>query len=106
MWRYQLLAEFLFNKGIETIWVSNENTITHAWLIVNDERIGCPHVCFDGVSDDIVALLNSYGGDSEEGIRQRTCYDWEHVKDGLIIGLGVLRWKYGTDIGKMVRWQI
>ena len=46
----RLLAEFLLDNGIETLWISAEEfetDETHAWLVVKDDRIDSPRSCFN-----------------------------------------------------------
>ena len=48
----RLLAEYLLNNEVETLWISVEEFgthETHAWLVVKDDRIDSPHSCFDDV---------------------------------------------------------
>lgn len=86
----RLLAEFLLDNGIETLWISAEEFgtgETHAWLVVKDDRIDPPRSCFDGVPNNIVNLLDAYGGGSSENLRKATCYEEQNIEQGLIIDI-------------------
>ena len=74
----RLLAEFLLDNGIETLWISAEEfgtDETHAWLVVKDDRIDSPRSCFNDVPNNIIGLLGTYGGGSSESIREGTKCD-------------------------------
>lgn len=86
----RLLAEFLLDNGIETLWISAEEfgtDETHAWLVVKDDRIDSPRSCFDDVPNNIIGLLGTYGGGSSESIREATCYEEQNIENGLIIDI-------------------
>lgn len=85
-----LLAEYLHDKGIETLWISAEEfrtDETHAWLVVKDGRIDSPRSCFDDAPNNIIGLLGTYGGGSSESIREATCYEEQNIENGLIIDI-------------------
>lgn len=86
----RLLAEFLLDNGIETLWISAEEfgtDETHAWLVVKDDRIDSPRSCFNDVPNNIIGLLGTYGGGSSESIREATCYEEQNIENGLIIDI-------------------
>ncbi len=85
-----LLAEFLMQSGVESLWISSENPDTyetHAWLVVKDNRVKFPHHCFDDVSDNIKNLLNKYAGESSLNRSEPTRYDKQDIENGLIIDI-------------------
>ena len=85
----KLLAEFLRENGIETLWISSEELETHethAWLVVKDDRINSPRSCYDGVPSNIMNLLSSYGGNNNS-LSEATCYDACDIENGLIIDI-------------------
>ena len=85
----RLLAEFLRENGIETLWISSEEFgthETHAWLVVKDARTNSPRSCYDGVPSTIMNLLSSYGGNNDS-LSEATCYDAHDVENGLIIDI-------------------
>lgn len=85
-----LLAEFLLDNGIETLWISSEEFETqesHAWLVVKDERIDRPYLCYNDVPNDILGLFSTYGGGNPESFREDTNYEEQNVKNGLIIDI-------------------
>ena len=85
----RLLAEFLRENGIETLWISSEEfgtDETHAWLVVKDDRINLPRSCYDGVPSNIMNLLSAYGGNNDS-LSKATCYDASDVENGLIIDI-------------------
>ena len=85
----RLLAEFLRENGIETLWISSEEfgtDETHAWLVVKDDRINLPRSCYDGVPSNIMNLLSSYGG-NKDSLSKATYYDAGDVEKGLIIDI-------------------
>lgn len=61
-----LLAEYLLQKGIETIWVSvQRDDWTHAWLVLKDKRVRKP--TNNTLPDDYIDLVSLYRNqDSEE----------------------------------------
>lgn len=78
-----LLARFLIEYDIETLWISNDREgWTHAWLVVKDKRVTEPEG-FD-YPDYMQSTLQRYGmnnthiGDN---------YSYEDVKNGLIIDI-------------------
>lgn len=86
----RLLAEYLLNNEVETLWISAEEFgthETHAWLVVKDDRIDSPRSCFDDVPNNIIGLLGKYGGGNSERIRESTCYEEQNIKNGLIIDI-------------------
>lgn len=86
----KLLAEFLFDNGIETLWISAEEFgthETHAWLVVKDDRIDPPRSCFEDVPNNIIDLLGAYGGGGSESFRDTTCYEEQNIEQGLIIDI-------------------
>jgi len=86
----RLLAEFLRDNGVETLWISAEEFgthETHAWLVVKDDRIDFPRSCFDDVPNNIIGLLGKYGGGSSESFRESNCYEEQNIKNGLIIDI-------------------
>ena len=85
-----LLAEFLIQNGVETLWISSENPDTyetHAWLVVTDNRAKSPHHCFDDVPDNIISLLNKYAGESPLNCSEPARYDKQDIENGLIIDI-------------------
>lgn len=86
----RLLAEFLRDNGIETLWISCEEFETHethAWLVIKDDRIDSPRFCFDDVPNNIIGLLGKYGGSSSESFSAATCYDEHDIENGLIVDI-------------------
>ena len=86
----ELLAEFLWDHGIETLWISGmeyETHESHAWLVVKDDRINSPRACFDDVPKNIMDTLGMYGDCAHESIREATCYDEQDIENGLIIDI-------------------
>lgn len=86
----RLLAEFLQDNRVETLWISAEEfetRETHAWLVVKDDKIDSPRVCFDDVPNNIIGLLGKYGGGNSERFREATCYKEQNIENGLIIDI-------------------
>lgn len=86
----RLLAEFLLGNGVETLWISAEEFgthETHAWLVVKDDRIDSPRSCFDNVPNNIIDLLDTYGGGRLESMKEATCYEEQNIDNGLIIDI-------------------
>lgn len=84
-----LLAEFLHDNGVETLWISSEELgtfETHAWLVVKDNRVDSPRSCFDGVPNNIKGLISKYGGTSGS-LNDLVCYDEQSIENGLIIDI-------------------
>lgn len=86
----RLLAEFLRNIGVETLYISSEDYGAHephAWLVVKDERINLPRCCFADVPNNVMDLLSTYGSSSIGSISEASCYDAHDVENGLIIDI-------------------
>lgn len=86
----KLLAEFLLNNGVETLWISAEEFETHethAWLVVKDDKIAPPRSCFDDVPNNIMGLLGVYGGGNPDNLKEVTCYKEQDIENGLIIDI-------------------
>lgn len=84
-----LLAEYLRSKGQESVYVWGEDYTgqTHAWLVVNDERIKKPTpTCID-YPDDIRNVLNSYSNGSYNAPIMVANYEESDISDGLIIDI-------------------
>jgi len=101
----RLLAKFLDSYGVKTIFISAEEfdtTETHAWLVINDGRIGAPRNCFHDVPDDIIALMGSYNNQSYDEIRCATRYFKEDLEYGLIVDItGDQFGEESTYVGQM-----
>lgn len=85
-----LLAEFLRDNGVETLWISAEEFSTretHAWLVVKDNRIDSPRSCFYDIPNNIINLLDTYSARSQEHIRKVTHYEEQNIKNGLLVDI-------------------
>ncbi len=81
-----LLAEFLQTKGIKSIWVSAvRDDWSHAWLIIDDERIKKTQKRFYTPPDEIQLVLKGYG--SENLVFVNSNYPWNDIKNGLIVDI-------------------
>ena len=80
-----LLAEYLVSKGIPTLYVWGDyEGQTHAWLVVNDERVFLPTPQNIVLPKEIKNLYDSYGGNSKfNNVR----YTEEDVCEGLIVDI-------------------
>lgn len=84
----ELLAEFLYSKEIDTIYVcGDDNGQTHAWLVVKDCRVKVPKQRFYEVPNEVRNVLNSYGNDVCNGVIDSTHYEENDLIDGLIIDI-------------------
>jgi len=83
-----LLAEFLRTNGIETIYVcgQDESTGTHAWLVVNDERINSQPQYLD-VPDEVAIALYDYSGGVCSNRIDITHYEESDLIGGLIVDI-------------------
>lgn len=81
-----LLAEYLLQKGIETIWVSTlRDDWTHAWLVLKDERIN-PSTTIS-LHDEYRELVSVYRNQNSEEETEDTHYMEQDLRDGLIIDI-------------------
>ena len=81
-----LLAEYLLQNGIETIWVSTKrNDWTHAWLVLKDERIDPPTTIT--LPDDYLDLISAYRTQESEEETEDIHYMEQDIIDGLIIDI-------------------
>lgn len=84
-----LLAEFLRSKGQECIYVWGEDYEgqTHAWLVVNDERVRKPIPTRIDFPDDIKTALNLYSNGAYNTPLTVANYDETDLENGLIIDI-------------------
>lgn len=81
-----LLAEYLLQKGIETIWVSTlRDDWTHAWLVLKDERINPPTTI--ALPDEYQELVSVYRTQESEEETEDVHYMEQDIIDGLIIDI-------------------
>lgn len=81
-----LLAKYLLQKGIETIWVSTQrDDWTHAWLVLKDGRIGPPTTI--ALPDDYLELISPYRNQDSEEETEDIHYMEQDLRDGLIIDI-------------------
>lgn len=83
-----LLAAFLRNKGVESIWCSTEREDwTHAWLVVKDGRIRPPVQKTIYYPEELWHVLENYGmEDPAQGIIKKD-YTFDDLQHGLIIDI-------------------
>lgn len=82
-----LLASFLKSHGIPTIYVCGDyKQQSHAWLVVNDDRVKSPRSHFIETGTDYLKLLGQYGQKISEPIKI-TYYEAEDLRNGLIIDI-------------------
>ena len=82
-----LLAEYLLQKGIETIWVSAQrDDWTHAWLLLKDS-IDIIHKEKNPLRDDYIALVSRYKSNESEDKTDILRYEEKDLYDGLIIDI-------------------
>ena len=83
-----LLAEYLLQEGIETIWVSiQRDDWTHAWLVVKDSRARKHKAKTNSLPDDHIALISKYKSQDSEDETDITHYEEQDLCDGLIIDI-------------------
>ena len=83
-----LLATFLRTKGVKTLYVWRDyHGQSHAWLVVNDDRVKEPTPRFYETPIAIREALKLYGNAMPEGPVEITCYEEGDVADGLIIDI-------------------
>jgi hypothetical protein len=81
-----LLAEYLLQNGIETIWISTQrDDWTHAWLVLKDRRVGIPTTT--ALPDDYLDLISAYRTQDSEEETEEIHYTEQDLKDGLIIDI-------------------
>ena len=83
-----LLAEFLRNEGVESIWCSTERgDWSHAWLVVNDNRIQLPVQKTVSLPEELWPVLANYGMENPaHGIVNKN-YISDDLQHGLIIDI-------------------
>ena len=82
-----LLASFLKEYGIETLYVWGDRGFqSHAWLVVNDDRVGKPTRRPIEIEDEYAELLGQYGGEIDRVIED-TRYKARDLTNGLIIDI-------------------
>ncbi len=83
-----LMAEYLKQYGIDTIWYSaKRKDWSHAWLVLKDKRVKQPMpkpiVWFKEES----TFLNAYGVERSENSNDVTGYEEDDLSEGLIIDI-------------------
>ena len=82
-----LLATFLKNYNIETLYVWGDYGFqSHAWLVVNDDRVRKPTPRHIEIEDEYAELLSQYGGRIDEPIED-TRYRARDLTNGLVIDI-------------------
>ncbi len=80
-----LLAVYLMNYGIQTLWISNDGELgSHAWLVVMDDDISEPSGRPD-YPDSIKRVLEGYGAANFE--QQEAFYREEDLENGTIVDI-------------------
>ena len=83
-----LLAEYLRQNDIETIYVVGEDgDQSHAWLVVKDDRIEPPTPSITELPDHIRVTLSNYGGKIRESSIVNVNYTDKDIENGLIIDI-------------------
>ena len=83
-----LLAEYLREFGIETIWYStSRGDWTHAWLVVKDERVKKPTPKSFSWPKELHDVLEGYGVENPEKEVDITRYEEDDLHNGLIIDI-------------------
>lgn len=83
-----LLAEYLSEFGIETIWYStSRRDSSHAWLVVKDERVKRPTPKSFLWPEELHDVLSGYGVQSPEKEVDITRYEEDDLRDSLIIDI-------------------
>ena len=82
-----LLATFLKDYGIETIYVWGVyGEQSHAWLVVNDNRIKDPEHRYIAVEENLARLIEQYGGEGAGPIGTAN-YRARDLTNGLVIDI-------------------
>lgn len=83
-----LLAEYLRNMGVETIWYSAQREDwSHAWLVVKDGRVRQATQRFFQWPEELRDVVARYGVEHPEQSVDITRYEFEDLQDGLIIDI-------------------
>ena len=83
-----LLAEYLRQYGVETVWYSAErDDWSHAWLVVKDNRVKAPTQRFNSWPKEVWDSLRAYGVKNPEEPIDVTRYEETDLSDGLIIDI-------------------
>lgn len=81
-----LLAEYLLQNGIETIWVSlQRDDWSHSWLVLKDRRVRKPTKI--SLPDDYIDLISIYRNQNFEAGTGTIHYKEHDLYDGLIIDI-------------------
>ena len=83
-----LLAEYLRNFGIETVYVcGSELDQSHAWLVIKDSSIEKPKSHHYELSDEIRDVFSLYSGGRSSGSIDNTYYDEMDLINGTIVDI-------------------
>lgn len=83
-----LLAEYLREFGLETIWYStSRGDLTHAWLVLKDERVNNPTPKSFSWPKELHDSLAGYGLQNTAEKVDITRYEENDLLDGLIIDI-------------------
>lgn len=82
-----LVATFLKDNDIDTIYVwGDHRDQSHAWLVVNDDRVKAPTRRYIHVENEFAQLVNQYGGDITGPIEDIS-YKARDLTNGLVIDI-------------------
>jgi len=82
-----LLASFLNDYGVETLYVWGDRGFqSHAWLVVNDDRVRKPTRRPVEIEDEYARLLGQYGGEIDRPIVDAR-YKARDLTNGLVIDI-------------------
>ena len=82
-----LLASFLKDYGVETLYVWGDHGFqSHAWLVVNDDRVKKPSPRYIEIENEYANLLNRYGEEIDGPIEDAS-YRARDLTKGLIIDI-------------------
>lgn len=83
-----LLAEYLRQKGIESIYVCGDyKGQTHAWLVAKDQRVKMATKHCVNIPDSISTVIKSYGNYTFSGKVETSNYKNADINKGLIIDI-------------------
>ncbi len=95
-----LLAEYLKEKGINTILCFNQlGDCTHTWLVVNDNRVTLPSCTNFSWPKEIRSAVKGYGIENPDEVVDTTRYNEDNLQNGLIIDITADQFKgYNTSV--------
>lgn len=83
-----LLAQFFLDYELKTVlYHASKSDYTHAWLVVNDDRISKPSPTSYCFPEEILQVIKDYSAEEPKAVINTTHYVKEDLAQGLLIDI-------------------